>query len=38
MSKNNYPSLVCFGETLWNMLPSGKQAGGAPIMLLLSGI
>ena len=23
-------SIVCFGETLWDMLPSGKQPGGAP--------
>src|SRR4051795_8579093 len=25
-----YPT-VCFGETLWDMLPTGKQAGGAPM-------
>lgn len=25
-----YP-VVCFGETLWDMLPTGKQAGGAPM-------
>jgi fructokinase len=23
--------VVCFGETLWDMLPTGKQAGGAPM-------
>lgn len=25
------PSIVCFGEVLWDMLPSGKVAGGAPM-------
>jgi len=29
-SIKSYP-VVCFGETLWDMLPSGKQAGGAPM-------
>ena len=24
-------SIVCFGEILWDMLPSGKVAGGAPM-------
>ncbi|MBP6795368.1 MAG: hypothetical protein KA143_09955, partial [Saprospiraceae bacterium] len=23
--------IYCFGELLWDMLPSGKQAGGAPM-------
>ncbi|MFD1468730.1 carbohydrate kinase [Hymenobacter caeli] len=23
-------NVVCFGETLWDMLPTGKQPGGAP--------
>ena len=23
-------SIVCFGETLWDVLPTGKQPGGAP--------
>ena len=23
--------LICFGETLWDMLPSGKMPGGAPM-------
>ncbi|MFB9863172.1 carbohydrate kinase family protein [Rufibacter immobilis] len=23
--------IVCFGETLWDVLPSGKQPGGAPM-------
>ena len=31
MSEYNYHPVVCFGETLWDMLPSGKQAGGAPM-------
>ena len=25
------PSIVCFGEVLWDVLPSGKVAGGAPM-------
>lgn len=25
------PSIVCFGEVLWDMLPTGKVAGGAPM-------
>ncbi|RMF27059.1 MAG: carbohydrate kinase, partial [Bacteroidetes bacterium] len=24
------PRVVCFGEILWDLLPSGKVAGGAP--------
>ena len=24
------PNIVCFGETLWDVLPTGKQPGGAP--------
>jgi fructokinase len=24
------PAVVCFGEVLWDVLPSGKQPGGAP--------
>jgi fructokinase len=31
MSDNKRHPVVCFGETLWDMLPSGKQAGGAPM-------
>ena len=23
-------TIVCFGETLWDVLPTGKQPGGAP--------
>jgi len=25
------PQVICFGETLWDLLPSGKVAGGAPM-------
>lgn len=25
------PDVVCFGEILWDLLPSGEQAGGAPM-------
>ena len=25
------PSIICFGEVLWDMLPTGKVAGGAPM-------
>ena len=25
------PSIVCFGEVLWDLLPTGKVAGGAPM-------
>lgn len=25
------PAIVCFGEVLWDLLPSGKVAGGAPM-------
>nr|WP_293836346.1 carbohydrate kinase [uncultured Arsenicibacter sp.] len=24
-------SIICFGEVLWDVLPTGKQAGGAPM-------
>ncbi len=27
----NTPSVVCFGEVLWDLLPEGKVAGGAPM-------
>ena len=30
MAKNN-STLVCFGEVLWDLLPTGKVAGGAPM-------
>lgn len=29
--KQTHHPVICFGETLWDMLPSGKQAGGAPM-------
>lgn len=25
------PTIICFGEMLWDVLPTGKQAGGAPM-------
>lgn len=25
------PTIICFGEVLWDMLPTGKVAGGAPM-------
>lgn len=25
------PTLICFGEVLWDLLPAGKIAGGAPL-------
>lgn len=28
---NNIPKVVCFGEVLWDMLPGGKEIGGAPL-------
>lgn len=27
----NLPKVICFGEVLWDLLPSGKVAGGAPM-------
>jgi fructokinase len=27
----NNPQVICFGEILWDLLPSGKVAGGAPM-------
>jgi len=29
-SENNYP-IVCFGEILWDVLPTGAVPGGAPM-------
>lgn len=29
--KEIQPRIICFGELLWDMLPRGKQAGGAPM-------
>ncbi|MBC7888983.1 MAG: carbohydrate kinase [Ferruginibacter sp.] len=31
MSKENNHSVVCFGEVLWDILPSGAVPGGAPM-------
>ena len=27
----NLPQVICFGEVLWDLLPSGKVVGGAPM-------
>ena len=29
--ENNQKNIVCFGEMLWDMLPTGKMPGGAPM-------
>lgn len=29
MEKNNYRHILCFGEVLWDMLPTGPKPGGA---------
>ncbi|MGM9479461.1 carbohydrate kinase family protein [Pedobacter sp. GSP4] len=29
--KTNHPSVICFGEVLWDILPDGPQPGGAPL-------
>lgn len=31
MEKLNVDNIVCFGEVLWDMLPSGAKPGGAPM-------
>lgn len=31
MVENKYPVIIGIGELLWDMLPEGKRAGGAPI-------
>ena len=31
MNNNSKPVVVGIGEILWDMLPGGKRAGGAPI-------
>lgn len=28
---NNQKNIICFGEMLWDMLPTGKMPGGAPM-------
>jgi len=27
----NLPRVICFGEVLWDLLPTGKLPGGAPM-------
>ena len=27
----SHPTIICFGEVLWDLLPSGRIAGGAPM-------
>jgi len=29
--KNNHHYVCCFGEILWDLLPTGKMPGGAPM-------
>ena len=31
MVENKHPVIIGIGELLWDMLPEGKRAGGAPI-------
>ena len=31
MAENKHPVIIGVGELLWDMLPEGKRAGGAPI-------
>jgi hypothetical protein len=31
MQKDKYAHILCFGEVLWDMLPSGAKPGGAPL-------
>ena len=31
MLKEKYKNILCFGEVLWDMLPSGAKPGGAPL-------
>lgn len=31
-------SIVCFGEVLWDMLPTGKELGGAPLKKQLDAV
>ncbi len=31
MKDKKYQNILCFGEILWDMLPSGAQPGGAPL-------
>lgn len=36
-SNNKKPVVVGIGELLWDMLPTGKKAGGAPINFVSHG-
>lgn len=31
MEQEKYSNIICFGEVLWDMLPSGAKPGGAPL-------
>lgn len=31
MQKTRFSNIICFGEVLWDMLPSGAKPGGAPL-------
>ncbi len=31
MCKNKNQNIICFGEVLWDMLPTGSKPGGAPL-------
>ena len=31
MRKEKYKNIICFGEVLWDVLPSGAKPGGAPL-------
>ncbi len=31
MRNKKFNSIVCFGEVLWDMLPTGAKPGGAPL-------
>ncbi|HKL33065.1 MAG TPA: carbohydrate kinase [Tangfeifania sp.] len=31
MKNNSFNKIICYGEVLWDMLPGGKQPGGAPM-------
>lgn len=31
MKDNGFKNITCFGEILWDMLPTGKKPGGAPV-------
>ena len=31
MQKEKYNNIICFGEVLWDVLPSGAKPGGAPL-------